>query len=207
MNVRRLSTAAVILLAALPGSVDAQSCRRPVPGAPVRFVHDTMARVATAPTGAPVRPWRSRREYRDATFTALEGDTLRVTTGGVPAAFHTEEVTGLQVECPVSAAAFLGKGLSVGALVGGAAGLVLGLCNPRIDIFGEEGGCQGPTRDAVTGTTAAGALAGAVVGAVLGGLGALLSGGTEWQPVSMTAAPAASPGGEWTVGVRLPLGR
>ena len=209
MNIRHASvSAAVVLLAALPGALDAQTCRRAAPGTPVRFVHDPMAAAEASAPGTPTHPWRGRREYRDATFTRLDGDTLRVMLEGVPAAFPAREVTRFQVECPVSAGTSLGLGLTRGALVGGAAGLIMGLCNPKMDIFGDEGACEGPTSNSVTGATAAGAVAGAILGTVLGGLSALLSNGTEWQTVSLvTAPPAAGISGEWEVGVRIPLRR
>jgi len=205
MNAPRLPALALFaLLAGLPGTLDAQTCQPATPGVPVRFVHEAVVSPTTV-DGTPARPWVDRREYRDATFAALDGDTLRVRVDGVPAAFHAAEVQRFQVECPMSTGTYLGKGLVVGAVVGGVVGLALGLCNPSIDLFGDDDGCQGPTRGSVTGATGAGALTGAVLGTLMGGLGALLSGGTEWQAVPLVKTPAVTPDGEWTVGRRVPV--
>lgn len=126
------------------------------------------------------------------TLVGIDGDSLRLAVGkrdtvGVPVAAVTrlEESRGRRAN------------YAKGALIGGGAGLALGLGVGLLVDFGRSLGCESPSCTSNLGEALAiGGLAGAGVGA---GVGALLAGAfpkDRWQPV-------ARPGRSVGLGVRL----
>lgn len=198
---RIVAAACMCLAVALltPAGTAAQQCPAPEPGAPIRFVHAREIAWTNA-DGNVVRHRTGETRYRDAVLVAVDADTLRARIETAEVALPLSEVRDFRVRCPVGAGRSAFRGLRTGLFVGAGTGLVLGLIagSAEDSYFGDS-----PVGVALLGAGALGA-AGGLVGALIG---ASLGQGTAWTRVPLLAPPAPGSSGEWTVGVRVPLGR